>query len=1081
MPSTVLNFILRADTSQATAEIKRGGAAIAELGDKTTAVGQQFEVGEKNFLRVAKSLGVDLTSASERTIAKLEGLRTHLVSINAPAADIERVTNSLTAAQARYSDSLQTAAEKSGGFWQQHGAAVAQAASAIGAALIGIGTMAVQAFAESERVGAQLNAVLKSTGGAAGVTREQVLALSDSLSKMTGIDDEAITSSQAMLLTFTDIGKSAFPAATKAALDMATAMNGGALPSAEQLRGTSIQLGKALQDPVDGLTALKRVGVNFDEQAKNTIKAMVEMGDKAGAQKLILAELTKEFGGSAEAAGNTFAGAMAKAKVEAGNLQEDLGSKLVPQLTALAKEFPGAATAVLLANDAFGKMNLSMGDLLIAVPVLKIAFPGLAASIGALGGAAGPIALVTVGIAALTATVWAGVEAYKAYKNEQVSLVQAQAGALKATVALQSKVTQYHLEVERGTDSQEKYNARLFRAIADYELLNRGVNKSLDAHMKLNTELPRTKEQLEKEAQAAAKAKAEHDRLASALGITTVKTLETVLAGQKEIASMERSGVATQTVTAWKDALSLKMRELLGITQKVDVQYAAIGARLDENVTPAVRRSIAAIDTGVASLERLGLITIPKAVDGLKQIDEAFRGLGVSTDLSLRDQAEKAERWYNTIRDSGVASAREIQLAEAAAIKSQIDLMRQMGQEIPPIMQKTVDDINSKWGNVKDVSGGHIKSLGDIWRNQVSTIVTDFSKGVADILFEGGSFKDKMVAIFKEAGKSIVRTFIESGINKLLAALGLSGGEGGGAGGGGGGGEEGGGLLGKLESGFKNAVANIGSFFKDMFGKIGSFFSSLIGSVWEGLKGLGAGAAGIIGGLGLGATGLLKGNTPATIGGGAIAGFSIGNMILPGIGGAIGAGIGALAGWVASWFGKDKDKIADTALVEAYSGPLWALHAAYQSTPFVSTEADAMNRAITLQAGIGAWNTMVGQFKRPESADSQRQYIMDFINAINKDFSIRTGGAPVPDLPIQPLAEGGIVTRPTLAMIGEAGPEAVIPLGRGSMGLAPTLNFYITSVDSEGMDRVVRERVIPALTRAWRNNYRGLQGEFNPA
>jgi hypothetical protein len=43
-------------------------------------------------------------------------------------------------------------------------------------------------------------------------------------------------------------------------------------------------------------------------------------------------------------------------------------------------------------------------------------------------------------------------------------------------------------------------------------------------------------------------------------------------------------------------------------------------------------------------------------------------------------------------------------------------------------------------------------------------------------------------------------------------------------------------------------------------------------------------------------------------------------------------------------------------------------------------------------------------------------------------------GFDVPDIPM--LAQGGIVTSPTLAMIGEAGPEAVIPLNRaGGMGL----------------------------------------------
>lgn len=45
-------------------------------------------------------------------------------------------------------------------------------------------------------------------------------------------------------------------------------------------------------------------------------------------------------------------------------------------------------------------------------------------------------------------------------------------------------------------------------------------------------------------------------------------------------------------------------------------------------------------------------------------------------------------------------------------------------------------------------------------------------------------------------------------------------------------------------------------------------------------------------------------------------------------------------------------------------------------------------------------------------------------------------GWSVPDIPM--LANGGIVTRPTLALIGERGPEAVVPLGRGGYG-GPTI------------------------------------------
>ena len=113
---------------------------------------------------------------------------------------------------------------------------------------------------------------------------------------MTTYSDDAVQAGQNMLLTFTNIGKETFPEATKTLLDMATAMNGGATASAEQLSSQAIQLGKALNDPVQGLSALSRVGVTFTEEQKNVIKTMAETGNVAGAQKLIIAELNREFG-----------------------------------------------------------------------------------------------------------------------------------------------------------------------------------------------------------------------------------------------------------------------------------------------------------------------------------------------------------------------------------------------------------------------------------------------------------------------------------------------------------------------------------------------------------------------------------------------------------------------------------------------------------------------------------------------------------------------------------------------------------------------------------------------------------------
>jgi phage-related minor tail protein len=49
---------------------------------------------------------------------------------------------------------------------------------------------------------------------------------------------------------------------------------------------------------------------------------------------------------------------------------------------------------------------------------------------------------------------------------------------------------------------------------------------------------------------------------------------------------------------------------------------------------------------------------------------------------------------------------------------------------------------------------------------------------------------------------------------------------------------------------------------------------------------------------------------------------------------------------------------------------------------------------------------------------------------------------------IATLAEGGIVTRPTLALIGEAGPEAVVPLGKGGAGTVINIEINNPNVSS---------------------------------
>lgn len=206
-------------------------------------------------------------------------------------------------------------------------------AAAAGAAIVGAGaglTYAVGEAMSAEESMAQLNAVIKSTGGIAGWTADMATNLADQLSAVTRYEDDAIIAGESMLLTFKNIGKDTFPDATQAMLDMSTAMN-------QDLKSSAIQIGKALNDPIAGVSALSRVGVTFTEQQKEMIKSLVESGDVMSAQKIILQELQSEFGGSAEAAGQTFGGQLDILRNKLGNVAEDIGTALLPAVTEIVK------------------------------------------------------------------------------------------------------------------------------------------------------------------------------------------------------------------------------------------------------------------------------------------------------------------------------------------------------------------------------------------------------------------------------------------------------------------------------------------------------------------------------------------------------------------------------------------------------------------------------------------------------------------------------------------------------------------------------------------------------------------------
>ena len=153
----------------------------------------------------------------------------------------------------------------------------------------------IEKFHELEKATAQVRAGLESTKGAAGMTFKDVQESAKGLAAQLPYSRKELLDMQSILLTFPSVTKESFTPASEIIADMSTRLG-------QDLKSSAIQVGKALQDPEKGVTALRRVGVNFNKEQTEMIQRMVESGHTAQAQAAIMKELKTEFEGSARAA-----------------------------------------------------------------------------------------------------------------------------------------------------------------------------------------------------------------------------------------------------------------------------------------------------------------------------------------------------------------------------------------------------------------------------------------------------------------------------------------------------------------------------------------------------------------------------------------------------------------------------------------------------------------------------------------------------------------------------------------------------------------------------------------------------------
>ena len=237
------------------------------------------------------------------------------------------------------------------------------------APIVAFGALATKNAVDSAKAIAQVEAAVKSTGGAAGRSVSQLEEMAEGLQRISLYDDDQILKEvTANLLTFTNVTGTQFDKAQVAILNLSTRLG-------TDLTSASVQVGKALNDPIKGVTALGRAGVQFTAQQKEQIEALVEAGDVAAAQTIILGELETQFGGAAEAAANV--DPYTQLANEIGNLSEDFGAIINDAIKPLVHFVRQAVDAIKGWSDETKATVLVVGGLLAVLGPTLIAVGSL--------------------------------------------------------------------------------------------------------------------------------------------------------------------------------------------------------------------------------------------------------------------------------------------------------------------------------------------------------------------------------------------------------------------------------------------------------------------------------------------------------------------------------------------------------------------------------------------------------------------------------------------------------------------------------------------------------------------------------
>jgi len=211
---------------------------------------------------------------------------------------------------------------------------------------------------------AQVQAGLESTGGAAGMTMNSIKDMASEMSSRMIYGKADILDMQAQMLTFGGLTKENFPKIGDAIANVAA-------KTGQDLHSMSIQFGKAMDNPSEGIKKLSKSGVMFSKEQTDAIDALVAKGEIVKAQQIMLTEIQNKYGGASKAAYDAnpligFTKRMGNFQVAIGEVAMEFLEKLVPALNYIADQF-----------KSLGKFMKDHSDALMFITGIYIGYKGI--------------------------------------------------------------------------------------------------------------------------------------------------------------------------------------------------------------------------------------------------------------------------------------------------------------------------------------------------------------------------------------------------------------------------------------------------------------------------------------------------------------------------------------------------------------------------------------------------------------------------------------------------------------------------------------------------------------------------------